>query len=148
MLEGIDILNGDPSVVSSRAKDFWISELQMRLSDGVPVKQSEIQCFRLKQEFNLSTQASKVIRVLASGEPVSKLEIASKVLPRSNEDYAGQNNSGAPTVIDVLVCRIRKSLPAPLKINTIWGFGYQCPPETCAVLKDIMAGELNQTTGA
>ncbi len=138
MLDGVDILAGDPRRHPREVVDAWIDELQFLILDGKPDDVHE-ETVTLRKTFGFRPLTASVLRVLASGRPHSLISIGGRVLD-DLEVYQDKDGMG-PTIIRVEVCHIRKVFKRDypnLKINTIWGFGYQCPPETCAELKRIM----------
>ena len=58
--------------------------------------------------------------------------------------YADPGSDETPDekIIDVFVCKLRKKVaPFGIAINTYWGNGYGMPPESKAVVRQLLAGE-------
>lgn len=139
MLNGINILTGDPSLVNDAEKDWWIGELQMRLYGSVSITKYEEEVESLRSYFKIPPQRARILRLLSSGNRVSGEQIVSRCFPKPSEEYF-RCSSVQPKGVHVAISNLRK-LPE-IEIKTLWGFGYRCPPETCEKLKAIMAGEI------
>jgi len=84
--------------------------------------------------FNLSARENSICELLVARGMMTKTALY-------NIFYAGWSEID-PKVIDVFICKIRKKLPADIKIITIWGRGYHMPEESrkawkayCAIAK-------------
>lgn len=149
MLEGVDVLNGDPSLVSSDAKDWWIGELQMRLGENLAIL-DHTEIARIAIFLKIPTTQAKILAALSGGKAVSRGALANCFYRRPIEEYR-EGITGVCSkypMLSVYISKLRKETPDWVKINVVWGFGYQCPPDTCAGLKEIMSGKLNQSIGA
>lgn len=141
MLEGVNILTGDPSLVSSEQKDWWIGELQMRVLEASH-DEDAVECFWLNRRFGATTMEARILRRLSSGGAVSSKALSAISLTNMIEQYENLDVYGAPKNVAVWICRLRARLkPFGLKINTVRAFGFECPPETCEILKSVMVGE-------
>lgn len=72
--------------------------------------------------FRLTDIEMKIVMFLASRISADKAQIYLAVYNGWHEVHQ--------KIIDVFICKIRKKLPANIKIETIWGRGYTMPPES------------------
>ena len=141
MLEGIDILNDDPFKHGVDILRDWVGEMQMRLNNG-ETDSVERECILISRRLGTTAAESSILRALSEGGPISRLSLAYSCLSNSIENYKSDvDKNGAPKLIDVYVCKIRKKLPERMSVKSIYGYGYECPLETCDELKRIMSGQ-------
>jgi DNA-binding response OmpR family regulator len=71
--------------------------------------------------FRLTETETKIVMFLASRVSASKEQIYINIYNSWHEVHQ--------KIIDVFICKIRRKLPADVRIETIWGRGYAMPPE-------------------
>lgn len=52
--------------------------------------------------------------------------------------YGGVDDAPDPKIVDVLICKFRKKLPADVTVDTIWGFGYEMTASNRAAMRAMI----------
>lgn len=101
-------------------------DLHDRIASIEDALQSEVDAWLLT---GLTQTERQVLAFLVKKGKASKTAIHQYV-------YSLDPQGGAEIkIIDVMVCKLRKKLPANVEILTIWGVGYEIPPASLEILR-------------
>ena len=131
----IDPLTVDPETLDLASARYALGEMQLRVQDMAG--RDDVEVFTLCGVFGIQKVAARILQFLMTGGVKRRLAITSACLPRSAEYY--DSTDGAPTVLGVHICRLRKALRSrSLTITTVHGVGYVMPPADIARIRTML----------
>lgn len=136
-----NVLTADPRDFDRETVDWMVDELQARLGEvGVA---ADMEVARIKSVLRCHTAPAKALRALSERGFLTGYGVVSVSSARPVDELTVARGESAPTLAAVTICKARAALkPFGMKIETVWGQGYEAPPETRAFLKSIMSGDV------
>jgi hypothetical protein len=135
----IDYLNGDPADYGREEIEWMVHELQDRLRYVSERVETNEAVSLVQKAFGLKPATAKMLLQLSKGRVETRDALASVSSPSVVAGLDVEHKTG-PKLVDVQISYLRKGIKqSGLKIETLYGIGYQMDPASCEKLKHILS---------